>query len=460
MAVTQAKSLPFKYIEKNSDGRSAQTDITLDIEFDTELKRTFVYKRNEVFNFTTGRTLLGTLNSNENNIVPFKNENGQFNASDSLRSELANNSQLKEGIIKARDDSARQFLSIDGAFNPSSIPQQELDKFLGTNNAETEATQSETQSGQPGGNPNGGADAEGQPVPIPIIGARPGTNAPSQFNSLGAAPGSAIRYPENPGDDEDYIKFDTFEYKPKTLKGLLDSPVGDNLGAALGTVILPIQSQISDSNTVGWGDGRVNAIELAAFNAARSAISDGFDAAAAKAGKALNEFITGDKAGTFKNTFQVAAAAQAAQVNDVFARTTGGILNPNLELIFQGPELRSFNFQFQLSPRSEGEAGTVRDIIRFFKAAMSVQRSNTDVFLKSPNVFKIQYFKGGKDHKSLNKFKTCALRSFSVDYTPLGTYMTFDDSAGTMVSYLLNMQFQEIDPIYNDDYQGKANIGF
>jgi hypothetical protein len=295
-------------------------------------------------------------------------------------------------------------------------------------------------------------------VPIPTIEARGGTNASSQFTSQD---GGALRYPEQPGDDEDYIKFDTFEYKPKTLGGtLLDSPVGNNLGAPLGTVILPIQSQISDSNTVGWGDGRVNAIELAAFNLARSSITGGLDAGVTEAGKALDKFIKGNEAGQFTSAFQVAAAAQAAQVNDVFARTTGGILNPNLELIFQGPELRSFNFQFQLSPRSEKEAGRVRDIIRFFKAAMSVQRSNTDVFLKSPNVFKIQYFKGGKDHKSLNKFKTCALRSFSVDYTPLGTYMTFDDSAGTMVSYLLNMQFQEIDPIYNDDYKGKANIGF
>jgi hypothetical protein len=90
---------------------------------------------------------------------------------------------------------------------------------------------------------------------------------------------------------------------------------------------------------------------------------------------------------------------------------------------------------------------------------MSIKRSDENLFLKSPDIFDIVYYRGGggeggdKPHKALNKFKSCALQACTVDYTPLGSYMTFSDEAGTMVSYTITMQFQEIDPIYDNDYE-------
>ena len=56
------------------------------------------------------------------------------------------------------------------------------------------------------------------------------------------------------------------------------------------------------------------------------------------------------------------------------------------------------------------------------------------------------------DHPALNKIKTCALRNFSVNYTPAGSYATYNDKAGTMSSYDLTMSFTELDPVYSDDY--------
>jgi hypothetical protein len=53
----------------------------------------------------------------------------------------------------------------------------------------------------------------------------------------------------------------------------------------------------------------------------------------------------------------------------------------------------------------------------------------------------------------MNKIKYCALQNFSVDYTPLGSYTTYED--GTMVAYSLSMQFQELVPIYDKDYMDK-----
>ena len=52
--------------------------------------------------------------------------------------------------------------------------------------------------------------------------------------------------------------------------------------------------------------------------------------------------------------------------------------------------------------------------------------------------------------------------SFGVNYTPNGAYSTYED--GVMTAYQINMNFQEMNPIYNDDYGSSgplpAEIGF
>ena len=82
---------------------------------------------------------------------------------------------------------------------------------------------------------------------------------------------------------------------------------------------------------------------------------------------------------------------------------------------------------------------------------MAVRRSPNKLFLKTPNVFKLKYCYMNRDnHPYLNKIKTCALSSFTVDYTPDGSYSTYED--GSMTSYNVGMTFNELNPIYEDDY--------
>ena len=165
----------------------------------------------------------------------------------------------------------------------------------------------------------------------------------------------------------------------------------------------------------------------------------------------------GDEKGT-----DIAAyfAAQAVGNNSLFTRATGKVLNPNLELLFNGPTLRSFAYNFRFTPREEREAREVRRIIKFFKKNMAPQRVPSKLFLKTPNVFKLKYiFKGGRQHPFLNKIKMCALQSFNVTYAPDGSYMTYDD--GSMTAYNVNMTFGELNPIYENDYDDNSNdMGF
>jgi hypothetical protein len=160
---------------------------------------------------------------------------------------------------------------------------------------------------------------------------------------------------------------------------------------------------------------------------------------------------------------------QAVSAPNLLSRITGGILNPNMELLFQGPQLRPFNFNFKMSPREKAEADSIKAIIKAFKRNMAPKVNN--LFLQSPNVFKITYIKGSEEtsgtHKSINLIKMCSLQNCSVDYTPLQTYMTYDDGndsdpEASMVSYNMSLSFSEITPIYQDDYDAEEAhpIGF
>ena len=92
---------------------------------------------------------------------------------------------------------------------------------------------------------------------------------------------------------------------------------------------------------------------------------------------------------------------------------------------------------------------------------MAPQQEQTKLFLKTPNVFNIEYKHRANKHKGLNSIKgPCALTALNVDYTSEGTYMTFED--GTMISYVVSLSFMELEPVYNNDYDqfDEDEIGF
>ena len=138
-------------------------------------------------------------------------------------------------------------------------------------------------------------------------------------------------------------------------------------------------------------------------------------------------------------------------------RGEGMVLNPNMELLFNGPSLRNFAFTFKLSPRNQKESQAVIQIIRFFKQGMAAIRSESNFFLKAPHTFEIEYRQRGTNgpkNPYLNRFKECALTNCGVQYTPDGNYNTFSD--GVMTSYSMQLSFNELEPVFNDEYDKEA----
>ena len=238
---------------------------------------------------------------------------------------------------------------------------------------------------------------------------------------------------------------------------------------------LPAPQDIQDSNSVTWGEDTLNALELAALQVAGTAMgSNGGNDAIQAAQTAVTMLQTGvdfgDSLGGDVNQAVRAAISGAAvgalggnvSAQSIIARSTGQILNSNTELLFQGVNLRSFPFTVTFTPRNQKESEIVRQIIRSLKKSMAAKAdqfngaSATGIFLKSPDVFSLQYLHNGAPHPFLNSFKICALTAMSTNFTNAGTYATYSD--GTPVAIRLNMTFKEISPIYFEDY-GTAEAG-
>ncbi len=280
-----------------------------------------------------------------------------------------------------------------------------------------------------------------------------------------------LMFPNDLGSSTmDVIKFDMLEFKPRAINskkslGFVEDRVkiGKNRNS-IGSVTLPIPSGIQDQNQAGWGDGRLNPLQVAGVGIALDAFNKSLGEAASTAAGLLEN--ASNNSGELKNAVKgyFTAAAVGVPIDQILARTQGQVLNPNLELLFNGPILRPFNFTFKMSARNDKESASIVQIIRFFKQGMSPQRTDANLFVKAPHTFQLQYLHRGLDqHKFLNKFKECALIGLSVNYTPENNYATFED--GAMVSYEMQMQFKELDPVYNEDYGNAANeidteIGF
>jgi hypothetical protein len=275
----------------------------------------------------------------------------------------------------------------------------------------------------------------------------------------------SLRYPENMKEDQDCIRFEMIRYIPKKFNTDVkstgpmftedDSYLKSTDKKLLGNVILPIQSPISDSNTVSWGEDSMQSLQALAAGAAMGLITSG------QGGISLNEVANNLQNSTPALKALIASAAADKAVSgtnsNLFTRLTGAILNPNMELLFTGPQLRSFSFSFVMSARDDKEAKIIRSIIRFFKQGMSVKRGKTNLFLLTPNVFQISYlYRGTNKHPWMNRIKTCALQNCSVNYTPSGNYATYED--GSMTSYEMTLSFGELTPIYDDDYNFEGNI--
>jgi hypothetical protein len=181
-------------------------------------------------------------------------------------------------------------------------------------------------------------------------------------------------------------------------------------------------------------------------------------------------------------------------INDVLQGAGGVIINPNVELMFTGFQLRNFGFKFKMVPRNGTEAKMIRDIITAFKMASlptlgkaptmfsevgkeifkapdaagssasggNTASDNNSNYIGIPNLCHVRLKRGRDDHPYLPQFKVSAITSVDVNYTPDGSYATYTsgdkDAIGSPVATELSVSFTETKLVYaNDIVSGGAS---
>jgi len=299
-----------------------------------------------------------------------------------------------------------------------------------------------------------------------------------------------FRYPQKRLENNtDYVKIDAYEYRPPGVGQLSSTnfvvPTSDTYYQSIGqkdirgSVILPIpQSLPVNSQSAGWGSGSMSGITAAGIGVAQETIKAGNpfkgfgQGVSAFIGKVTSTSKTGLGQKAIQDFFATKAVEQLLGTDpnlfgELLSRDTGAVINENIELLFRGVSLREpFSLAFDLSPRDADEGRVIKDLAYFLKQEMSPRKGTTSgaaggLFLTAPSVFKIQYMSGRKPHPYLNKYKICALQNLGLNFTGSNTYATYSD--GTPVHMQLTLQFQELTPIYAEDYdstEGKSGVGY
>ncbi len=315
-----------------------------------------------------------------------------------------------------------------------------------------------------------------------------------------------LAYPLDIDIDQDHMKITKYKYfRPPETEGntfrenaslrknlfarKTSGPGGEDLlkySERKGSIILPMP-KVVDTNGAEWGESKINVFGLAAGElAAASGLgeigSKKFkDFNVEKATKQLEkqtrknldkELKSSGVKGSFGETAQLLMSSAVTGVtnaaggnisqNEFLARTGGRVLNPNAELLFQGPVLRDFNFDFTMIARSREEGDEIRKIIRFLKIGMAPKYQDSFVFLQTPNIFKLEYRRNNRNLNTVNRFNPSglALRTMAVDYAPNGYWSAYQDSQP--VALRMTLSFGELKPIYDDDQESSpvGSVGY
>tara|TARA_B100000131_G_scaffold127262_1_gene124257 strand:- start:681 stop:2027 length:1347 start_codon:yes stop_codon:yes gene_type:complete len=315
--------------------------------------------------------------------------------------------------------------------------------------------------------------------------------SPSNYGNVNNKATEIMSYPSDLNTDQDHFKIMRYNYqrpdlnasKPRQTRYQNDKEAGVKrrinvagdsvVGSELkGSVLLPMP-KVTDVNGVEWGKSELTISGLAALGAVDVLTGQGRLAGKTREEKENDKSIKDqliEERGRQEKKFQNFGSALYLQsiskiagfalgtdldADTYLARSGGQVLNPNAEMLFQGPVIRDFNFSFLMIARSEREGREIRKIIRFLKLGMAPKFKST-TYLKNPDIFTLQY-KTGKSESdvlnTVNRFNPggLALTTMAVDYAPNGYWSAYRDSQPVAVK--MDLSFTELRPIYEQDQE-------
>ena len=295
--------------------------------------------------------------------------------------------------------------------------------------------------------------------------------------------GKSLRYPEDIKDEKtDYVLFQFGKYTPPFQGG----QAGNNnssrnkydsysrsetlntkgVDKILPPIILYMPQDISSDTKANWNGKAFSNLGRAALKATSGNLNDlGKDFSVSQA---FENAIDALKTGTLN---VIPGVGGNLNLNDITASTRGVIINPNVEIIFDSPELREFTLKFKLTPHGAKEAEVISGIFKTFKRAMLPTFNATAAYegeggkniaggntIGVPYMCRVNFMMGSDLHPYLPQYKTCAITGVSANFTPDGAYATYED--GSPVATELTVSFLETKLIFAEEINNGFGASF
>jgi len=283
---------------------------------------------------------------------------------------------------------------------------------------------------------------------------------PSSFGAINTSKigqGTTYRYPNGGAQitsDTDYVTFEFFKYKPPFKTGgaggnaeeysesidFNDSSnvLGDKFGK---NIIMYMPEDIQSEYGANWSGagfgflaGRLMKIAGGDFN-----IGDAFTDFSDSARKGVADFIVSNAN---------KALGSGVTLNQALGGIDGTIVNPNVEMMYESPEMRTFSLTYKMFASSPGESAEIRAICNTFKKNM-LPSFGGGAFINVPNVVRVTFMTGDSVNPYVSQFKPCAISNVSINYTPDGSWASYDGGAPVATNITIN--FTELKMLFAED---------
>ena len=229
----------------------------------------------------------------------------------------------------------------------------------------------------------------------------------------------------------------------------------------IGSVVLPMPQDLSNEQKQNWQGKSFTRLGKSVIAAAAggdmSKIGSTFKDVSGNA-KAIQTALT---AGVLN---AIPGVGGNITFNDIAGSTRGIVLNPNAEVLYDSPDLREIGMVFKMYAQSAEEAKHIKLICDTFRTA-SLPKFGAegsinvgggadlagDNFLRVPLLCKFSFMRGGDTNKWIPQYKPCAITQVEVNYTPDGTYATYED--GSPVATELSIKFIETKLIFDNEIE-------
>jgi len=262
-------------------------------------------------------------------------------------------------------------------------------------------------------------------------------------------------------EGSDYVLFQHYKYKNREAVTIGAAPPS---GGDIRLYMPNSTPQISNSQ--GWGEVSIPGPLGEAVKTLATSAGEGIGALSGLGGtgegsidKLKSAFSNAQKSGRGilgQVGINMVASKLPLNAKQLTSLAMGKIFNPNTELTYDGPGLRSFSMGFNFVPKNAAEARVVTEIIREFKM-WGAPREDNGMF-ELPDVWKVTYVSGGRVD-TMNRFKPAALTGVTVQANPsLNHHSTYTD--GTPVETAIHLSFKEVELITRQDHTDVGGQGF